>query len=131
MQRVNNNQDHSLPKHLVYHLSHKDINLGYFAYVQNRLNSLSSGDTLKANEDGLVNLNDEQIVKFSRTFQTVRDSLENRGYQLTESKIRFILFWKSNNENADEEKEIKIILPELYFEKEKTNNGNPKENILN
>jgi len=115
--RVKNNQNHSLPNHLVYHLSHKDINLGYFAYIQRRLNSLYSGGNLKVNEKGLNNLNDEQIVKFSKTFQSVRESLENRGYQLTESKIRFILFWKNNNENADDGKEIKIVLPELYFEK--------------
>jgi ATP-dependent DNA helicase RecQ len=106
-----------LPNHLVYHLSHRDINLGYFAFIPKRLNLLSSGDTLKINEKGLTNLNGEQIVKFSKTFQLVRESLENQGYQLAESKIRFILFWESNNENTDDEKEIKIVLPELYFEK--------------
>ncbi len=117
MHRVNNIHDHSLPNSLVYHLSHKDINLGYFAFIHRRLDSLSGGDTLKVNEEGLINLNNEQIVKFSKNFQSVRESLEDKGYQLTESKIRFILFWKSNNENADEENEIKIVLPELYFEK--------------
>jgi ATP-dependent DNA helicase RecQ len=115
--RVKNDEHHSLPNHLVYHLSHRDINLGYFAFIPKRLNLLSSGDTLKINEKGLTNLNGEQIVKFSKTFQLVRESLENQGYQLAESKIRFILFWESNNENTDDEKEIKIVLPELYFEK--------------
>jgi len=81
------------------------------------LNPLNSGDTLKVNEIGLININEEQIVKFSKTFQSVRKSLENQGYQLTESKIRFILFWQNNNENVDDDKEIKIVLPELYFEK--------------
>jgi len=115
--RVKYNQDYPSPNHLVYHLSHKDINLGYFAFIQRRLNPLNSGDTLKVNEIGLININEEQIVKFSKTFQSVRKSLENQGYQLTESKIRFILFWQNNNENVDDDKEIKIVLPELYFEK--------------
>jgi ATP-dependent DNA helicase RecQ len=115
--RVKNNENHSLPNHLVYHLSHRDINLGYFTFIQRRMNLLSSGDTLKINEKGLTNLNGEQIVKFSKTFQLVRESLKNQGYQLAESKIRFILFWESSNENTNEEKEIKIVLPELYFER--------------
>jgi ATP-dependent DNA helicase RecQ len=117
---IKNNENHSLPNHLVYHLSHRDINLGYFAFIQKRLNSLLCGDTLKINEEGLTNLNSDQIVKFSKTFQSVRESLENQGYQLTESKIRFILVWLYKNENNNEEKEIKIVLPELYFERKKS-----------
>jgi ATP-dependent DNA helicase RecQ len=114
---IKNNEYHSLPNHLVYHLSHRDINLGYFAFIQKRLNLLSSGDTLKINEEGLINLNGEQIVIFSKTFQSVRESLENQGYQLIESKVRFILLWLYKNEDNGEEKEIKIVLPELYFKK--------------
>jgi ATP-dependent DNA helicase RecQ len=114
---VKNTLTHPLPKHLVYHLTHKDINLGYFKFIQGRLNSSNSGDSLGINEKGLVNSYSEQIVKFSKTFQVVRESIENQGYQLIESKIRFILLWENNNEDTDEEKEIKIVLPELYFEK--------------
>ncbi len=117
MQRVKNNENHSLPNHLVYHLSHRDINLGYFTFIQKRLDLLSSGDTLRINEKGLINMDGEQVVKFSKTFQLVRESLENQGYQLMESKIRFILLWLYKNENNGEEKEIKIVLPELYFER--------------
>jgi hypothetical protein len=63
-------------------------------------------------------MNDEQIVKFSKTFQSVRESLENQGFQLIQSKIRFILLWEKNNEDTGEQKEIKIVLPELYFERQ-------------
>jgi len=108
---------HPLPKHLMYHLTHKDINLGYFDFIQRRLNSLKSGDFLEISEKGLMNLNGEQIVKFSKTFQTIRESIEKQGYQLSESRIRFILLWKNHNEKVEDEKEIKIVLPELYFEK--------------
>jgi len=109
---------HPLPKHLMYHLTHKDINLGYFDFIQGRLNSLKSGDALEINEKGLMNLHGEQIVKFSQTFQTRRIALEKQGYRLVESKIRFILFWRNHNEIVENEKEIKIVLPELYFENE-------------
>jgi len=115
--KIKNTESHSMPSHLVYHLSHKDINLGYFAFIQNRLDLLSSGDILKVNEDGLTNLNNKQIVKFSKAFQLVKESLKNQGYELLKSKIRFIVFWKYNSEDSGEEEEIKIILPELYFRK--------------
>ena len=45
------------------------------------------------------------------------ESLAKKGYQLTQTKIRFILFWEDINEDSGEQKEIKIVLPELYFEK--------------
>ena len=117
LHHLNNTSTHPLPKHLAYHLTHKDINLGYFKFIQSRLNSLKCGDSLSANENGLVNSYNEQIVKFSKTFQTARESIEKQGFQLTQSKIRFILLWKNINEEAAEQKEIKIVLPELYFEK--------------
>jgi len=115
--RVKNHQNYSLPNHLVYHLSHKDVNLGYFAFIQKRLTPLSCGDALKVNEKGLTNLNSEQIVKFSKFFRSKKKTLEDEGYQLTKAKIRFILLWLYNNEKNNEEKEIKIVLPELYFER--------------
>jgi len=113
--RVKNEEKHPPPGHLVYHLSHKDINLGYFAFIQKRVDRLICGARLKINRKGLVNLNDDLIVKFSKTFQAVKESLEDQGYRLVSSKIRFVLFWTYNNGNNDEE--IKIVLPELYFKK--------------
>jgi len=117
IQRFINKQKNSLPNHLIYHLFHRDVNLGYFRIVQRKLNLLSSGDALEINEKGLVNLKGDQIVKFSKNFQSVIESLKNQGYQLAESKIRFILFWESSNDSNDNKEEIKIVLPELYFER--------------
>jgi ATP-dependent DNA helicase RecQ len=117
MIHLKNNNNHFIPNHLVYHLTHRDINLGYFSFIQRRLNLLSSGDTLNINEKGLTNLNGEQIVKFSKSFQLVKESLVDKGYLISESKVRFVLFWKSNNENTNDDKELKIVLPELVFER--------------
>ena len=69
LHRVSDSSTYPLPAHLLYHLTHKDINLGYYNFLQKRLNSLKSGDSLGINEKGLVNSNDEQIVKFSKSFQ--------------------------------------------------------------
>jgi len=113
---ITNNNTHDLPQHLVYHLSHRDINLGYFAFIQNRISSLSSGDPLSIGDKGLTNANNEIIVKFSKSFQSYIDSLQKQGYKLIESKVRFILYWRSNSKDTSEENEILIVLPELYFE---------------
>jgi ATP-dependent DNA helicase RecQ len=109
---TNDTNNYSTSKHLVLHLSHKDIYLGYFNYIQRRINLLNCGDILYINEEGLTNSNKEMIVKFSKNFLLRKISLEQAGYKLTESKINFILYWKGKEEN---EKEIKIVLPELYF----------------
>jgi len=78
-----------------------------------------SGDELTINELGLTNANDKQIVKFSKSFQKIKTSLENKDYTLIKSNVRFILFWKYNHPDTDEELEVKIVLPELVFEKTK------------
>jgi ATP-dependent DNA helicase RecQ len=118
LHRINDSFIHPMPELLMYHLTHKDVNLGYFRYIQRRLNLLTSGDTLGINDRGLVTVKGVQIVIFSKAFLEVRASLENKGYRLTESKVRFVLFWESKDEEYGETREIKIILPELVFEKQ-------------
>ena len=107
----------SPPKRLLYHLTHREVNLGYFKYIQQRLYNLQSGDSLSINDQGLINSSNAQIIKFSKAFQGTRKSLEAKGYVLSSTKIRFILFWRYDDENNGTRKEIKIILPELYFER--------------
>lgn len=108
---------HPTPDQLVFHLSHRDINLGYFNYIQKRLSTLQSGMALDINEKGLVNTDFEQIVMFSKKFQKEKKSLERRGYELIKSKVRFILFWEYSNEESGVKKQINIVLPELCFER--------------
>ncbi len=115
--RFSDTNTYSEPDHLVYHLTHKDINLGYFSFVQNRLNSLQSGDSLLSNNEGLTNSNGEQIIKFSKTFRAVKISQEEKGYKVVESKVNFILYWNNKDEMGENDQEIKIVLPELFFEK--------------
>lgn len=117
LQYINDSFKHPLPEYLMYHLTHKDVNLGYFRFVQKRLKSLTSGDSLGINQSGLVSTKEAQVLKFSKSFLKARASLENKGYQLTEAKVRFILFWEYKDDELGESREIKIVLPELIFEK--------------
>jgi ATP-dependent DNA helicase RecQ len=38
----------------------------------------------------------------------------DKGYQLKEAKVNFVVYWRKEGS----ENEIKIILPELYLEKD-------------
>jgi len=106
------------PESLVYHLTHHDIQLGYFSYIQHRINQLYSGQQLIVGDDELHNSQGEIILKFSKHFiDTKKSKLEERGYQLKGAKIRFILFWEDKG-NEMEAKEVKIVLADLGFEKE-------------
>ena len=105
------------PNELAMHLTYKDVWLGYFKNRQNYITVLKSGDVLKINNDECTNTKGDSVLKFSISFLTTLKLLEQKGYYLKEAKVNFILYWKSE----DEDNEIKIILPELYFERREAN----------
>jgi len=114
LERVENRETHLPSSQLVMHLTHEDVNLGYFESVQYRLKTMMSGDFLIKTEEGYANTNGDLVLKLSKKFTEVLNAQERKGYKLKEAKANFVVYWKK----PDEEKEIKIILPEFYFEKE-------------
>jgi len=96
------------------HLSHNDVKLGYFEFVQHRLNDLVSGDILTRSEEGFANAKEELVLKFSKKFTEEIISQEGKGYKIKEAKVNFILYWK----NEETDNEVKIILPEVCFERQ-------------
>jgi ATP-dependent DNA helicase RecQ len=68
--------------------------------------------TLK--DDECLNLNGQSVLKFSQHFLKKIMSLKEKNYKLKSVKVNFIVYWLK--EGA--EQEVKIILPELFFEKE-------------
>lgn len=99
------------PEYLAYSLSHRDVYLGYFDYVQQRMNGLQSGASLTILDEGLGNTNGQLVIKYSQNFQGILANHLQKGYKLNEARINFIVYWK----NQTEKKESKIILPEIYF----------------
>ncbi len=95
-------------------LTHRDVKLFYFEYVQQRVNGMTSGDPLSISEEGLSTDNGF-VVKFSNDFITSIEKLRLKGYSLHSAKANFIVHWFNPKEN----KEVKIILPELNFSREK------------
>ena len=115
LEYLNDANIYSSPEKLTIHLTHQDVYLGYFKFVQRRLNLVISGQKLLISDEGLLNLRNELIIKFSKQFAGKKEGLEKDGFTLTKAKVNFILYWKTEEE---EEPEIRIVLPELLFEKQ-------------
>ncbi len=113
IERVDDKETYLPANEMAMHLTHEDVNLGYFEFVQHRMKNIMCGDLLTKNEEGYTNANGDLVMKFSKKFTDVLTTQEKKGYKLKEVKTNFVMFWKKQ----DEEKEIKIILPELYFER--------------
>lgn len=113
LHRIDNNNTFQPPNDLVLHLSHRDLYLGYFEYVQHRLIGLTSGDSIIICDEGCKNNKGELILKFSRSFLEKLSEIKQSGFLLKEAKVNFIVYWT----NDDHKIEVKIVLPELHFEK--------------
>jgi len=112
-----NEISHPAPNQLIFHLTHKDVQLDYFSYIQHRINPMYSGQKLSINDEGLTNSQNKPIVKFSKLFLKTKSSLEEKGFKLISGKINFILYWKNKEDNEVDKQEVKIVLPELCFRK--------------
>lgn len=113
LERVKDKNEYFPPSQLAMHLTYKDVWLDYFASRQYLVSQLKSGDILKFNGDESTNSKGQSILKFSKQFLNVIESRRKEGYLLKEIKVNFIVYWKKE----DAEQEIKIILPELLFER--------------
>lgn len=114
LERIENNETYLPPKELAMHLTFKDIWLDYFANRQHLVSQLTSGDVLILNGDECLNLNGQSVLKFSQQFLRQTESLKEKNYKLKSVKVNFIVYWLK--EGA--EHEVKIVLPEVYFEKQ-------------
>ena len=110
---IHNTEIYLAPKELAIHLTHNDVWLDYFIGRQHLISELKSGDTLKINRDECINSNGHSLLKFSNHFLSEIESKSQEGYSLKSAKINFIVYWKKE----DTAQEVKIILPELYFER--------------
>ena len=102
------------PGEFAMQLTYKDIWLDYFINKQYLVSQLINGDILTLNNDECLNSKGQSVLKFSKHFITQLEFLKTNDYNLKSAKVNFIVYWLKEGE----EKEIKIILPELYFEKQ-------------
>lgn len=111
--RTENGKTYLPPSQIAMHLTFKDVWLDYFINRQHLIKELISGSVLKINENGCANANGKSVLKFSQQFLATITSRQQEGYKLKEAKVNFIVYWKK----PDTDVELKIILPELYFER--------------
>ena len=107
---------HELPGKLAMHLSHRDVWLDYFNGRQYLIDSLQSGDILQYKNNECFTDEGKSVLKFSKLFTERLSRVRKNGYEPKYAKINFIVYWRK--EAA--EWEIKIVLPELHFERNKS-----------
>ncbi len=113
LERVDDKEIYLPPNEMVMHLTFKDVWLDYFINKQHLVSQLKSGDILILNGDECLNSKEQSVLKFSQQFVGQIETMKERNYELKNAKVNFIVYWLK--EGA--EQEVKIILPELYFER--------------
>ncbi len=106
-------QVHTPALELVIHAGHRDVWLDNFIGRQYLVNKLTSGDTLTVKEDECLNPDGQSVLKFSQQFIRQLSELKYKGYELKSAKVNFIIHWLKEETGQ----EVKIILPELFFER--------------
>jgi ATP-dependent DNA helicase RecQ len=91
-------------------LTHRSVQLGYFEFVQHRINGLVSGSVLSCTPEGLAT-DKGLVVKYSKEFLNTLKGFELKGYQLNQAEVNFVVYWMNSTNN----KEVKIVLPKLTF----------------
>ncbi len=113
LERSEDRETHFPPNEMVMQLSFKNVWLDYFINIQHIISNLKSGDILIVNEDKCLYINGKSVLKFSKRFIEQIEDLKTKNYELKSAKVNFIVYWKKE----ETEEEIRIILPELYFER--------------
>lgn len=113
MIRVQDRQIYLPPCQLAMQLSFKDVWLDYFFSCQYLVKQLNSGDELIFDGEVCRNLKGQVILKFSKQFINQIESMKQKNYRPKSGKIKLIVYWLKENT----EREIRIVLPELYFER--------------
>jgi len=113
LERVEDSEIYLPPNELAMHLTYKDVWLDYFINRQYLIAQLNCGDALTVNGAECLNSSGQSVLRFSQSFVTQIEAMKARNYELKSAKVNFIVYWIKEGT----EKEVKIILPELYFER--------------
>ncbi|GHU70395.1 hypothetical protein FACS189413_10690 [Bacteroidia bacterium] len=96
---------------IVYQLSHKGVYLNYFTFVQEKIEKIRAGVNLEINEVGCC-YEGKQILKFSNEFAKEITKRNEQNYMPSVAEVRAVVYWKNK-----EDREVKIILPDIYLKK--------------
>ncbi len=108
---IEDNTTYGSPEEIAFQLTHKHVQLGYFSYVQKSILSLNSGDPLKLNDEGCLNLSCDQVLKFSALMKEKIQDLQQIGYAPSTVKVAFLVYWYDEKQDT----EVLVVLPEITF----------------
>ncbi len=111
--RLEDRGQYELPGKLAMQLSHRDVWLDYFIGRQYLVGSLQSGDILQYKDGEWLTDRGQSVLRYSKRFTELLERVRKNGYQPQFAKVNFIVFWRKEAE----EQEIRIVLPELHFER--------------
>lgn len=111
-------QNYPSPNTLILQLGMKDIWLGFIkrnAVIQS-IKNMKSGDSLRQSQSDrsiLQTINNDPILKFSRTFEYRLHSLLTKGYQIHLLTAKYIVVWYDEETNRS----FRMVLPEVVLSK--------------
>lgn len=111
--RRDDSSDYPPPQQLAMQLTHRDVWLDFFERTQPIISALNSGDWLIIDTEGCRNTKGQPVLKFSHRIQNEIEGMKQKGYTPQGAKVRFIVYWQKE----DTDQEIRIMLPEIYFER--------------
>ena len=111
--QINDSGVYKPPSRLAMQLSHKDIWLDSFAEYQSRIARIKAGDIIKVAGDWCCDVCGKRLFRFSKAFLQKIEEIRQKNYAPKYARARFVIYWRKENS----EYEIRIILPELYFER--------------
>lgn len=116
-QYVLDQKAYNMPNEIVLQLSHKDVNLSFFAKHKQEILLLRSGNQLTYHDYMLCNPSTgNDVAMLSIKMQEKLNGWKAKGYNVTSVTIRFIVAWKPK-ESSKEEKETAVILADLVMRK--------------
>lgn len=108
-----NTEVYPAPELLSIQLSMKDVVLGYFERMQNKLAGAKSGDLLIATAQGLARESGLDLLIYSKKMKNELERYCKKGYVVNKGKISFLVYWK----DKDGDSEVIVVLPEIEMKK--------------
>ncbi|WP_291143150.1 RecQ family ATP-dependent DNA helicase [Flavobacterium sp. UBA7680] len=112
LEQIKDFEVYTTPNKIAIHATFKDIWLDYFISRQDLVSRLTCGEMLPVEGYVCLNSSGQSVLKFSKQFIEKIEIMKSRHYELKSVNVNFILYWHKEETSQD----IKIILPELYFE---------------
>ena len=106
------------PDEAMLQLTHKGVNLGYFKYLGQGLGDYCAGQSLIERNGNMyvqTKVGNKCVLKLSKSTYETLTSLRKKGFEIYKSEIRFMVYWKGQNE----ESEVLCVLPNIYLRKKK------------